>query len=108
MYKILDKKKKDFTIDDKDIPKTEEKEKKQMEIELSRGTKIKLRLVENDLPLKWLVSRLVEYGVSITAPTLSQILNNKYYKGNVMETALTMSEKILDKYESAMKLQNER
>lgn len=73
-----------------------------MDIELSRGTKIKLRLTENDLPLKWLVSRLNEYGVTITAPTLSQILNNKYYKGNVMETALTMAEKILDKYEAAM------
>ena len=74
-----------------------------MAIDFKRGTLLKARLTDNDLTLKWLCHRLLEYSVDISISTLSLILNNGYRNKELTETVLTMTGKILDRYEEAMR-----
>ena len=74
-----------------------------MGLELKRSTQLKARLIDNDLSLKWRCHRLQEYNVSVSIPTISLVLNGGYRNPEMTETVLTMTEKILDRYEAAMK-----
>lgn len=74
-----------------------------MKTNYKKSSILRLRLAENDLTLKWLKNRLEEYGMSISVSTLSLILNNNYSNKEMNDAAITIAEKILDRYEEAMK-----